>query len=190
MITPKYTTAGIIKLWDGSKKHMKITNKGDQSGMKERLEGIMGLMHVTDGGQRSQGQSDFHHPVYWCWAEMSRGIKPAGGKNKINAAVETLYITFPVYRKASSSSSSMHVCVPICILSYIYIAYMIALLQLILFLKSSIAELEGSPPPFYSPHPRSLVTAVVRAIISFAAFGDALLHFNSLPVYFANPLYL
>lgn len=31
MITPKYPTAETIKLWDENKKHMKITNKGDQS---------------------------------------------------------------------------------------------------------------------------------------------------------------
>lgn len=55
MITPKYPTAGAIKLWDGNKKHMKITNKGDQSWAKERLEWIMGLTRATDGGQRSQG---------------------------------------------------------------------------------------------------------------------------------------
>lgn len=206
MITPKYPTVGTIKLWDGNKKHMKITNKGDQSWAKERLEWIMGLMRATDGGQRSQGWSDFHHPVYWCWAEMSKGIKPAGGKNKINAAVETLCTSFPVYRHTKEWScqhpSHHHPCMyaSLCASYLIHILLTwVLLFQLILFLKSSTAEPEGSlSPPFYSPHSRSLAMVtrrrvrcgVVRVIISFAAFRDALLHFNSSPIYFANPSYL
>lgn len=97
-ITPKYATMKSIKQWDGNKKHMEITNKGYQSRAKERLEWIMGLTRATDGGQRSQGQPDFHHPVYWRWAEMSKGIKLAGGENKINAAVETLCTSSPAHR--------------------------------------------------------------------------------------------
>lgn len=93
-----------------------------------------------------------------------------------------------------------------CMYASLYASYLIHILltwvllfQLILFLKSSTAEPEGSlSPPFYSPHSRSLAMVtrrqvrcgVVRVIISFAAFRDALLHFNSSPIYFANPSYL
>lgn len=137
---------------------------------------------------------------------MSKGIKPAGGKNKINAAVETLCTSFPVYRYTKEGSCQHPSHHHPCMYASLYASYLIRILliwvllfQLILFLKSSTAEPEGSPsPPFYSPHSCSLAMetrrwvrcGVVRVIISFAAFRDALLHFNSSPVYFANPSYL
>lgn len=81
------------------KKHTKISNKGEPSREKERFEWITSLAHTTDEGRRSQGQPDFHHPVYWLWAEMSKGIKLTGGKIK---SMHYALCTFFIIQKSAS----------------------------------------------------------------------------------------
>lgn len=186
---------------------MKVTNKGDQSRAKEQLEWIMRLTHTADGGQRSQGQPDFHHRVYWIWAEMSKGIKLAGGNNEINTAVETLCTFFsPVYRNAQKKRSCQHhhYFHPSMYASMLisYISHMVAFIWFNILLKvlhcgaggvsfatilPPLLTLVPSPPLWRRGEGFSLVRLKWK---SPAAFRGARLHSISSPVYFAGPSYL